>query len=159
MHRVKEDDLLWTERMLAGELGFKVEPQQTSTHVGVLVKNPTAYLVSDNCVINRGSVIVTECPDAPSTTCVVLGDSFSDQLLPFLAGSFGRFVYARTFGLDYDFIRQHEPDVVVSVLNERFMINIPHDFYLPSVKEMQQEKIAQGLTREPTPVFPRRPPA
>jgi hypothetical protein len=156
MNRVREEDLLWTERMLAGELGFKIEPQQTSIHVGARVKNPTAYLVSDNRVINRGAVIVTECPDAPPTTCVVLGDSFSDQLSVFLAASFGRFVYAYTYlsGLDCDFIRQHEPDVVVSVLNERFMIHVPNDFSLPSVKEMEQEKIAHGLIREPTPVFP-----
>jgi hypothetical protein len=156
MHRVREHDLVLEEHMLVGELGFKVEPQQESTDVGVWVSKPTAYLVSDNCVVNTGTVVVTECPDAPQTTCVVLGDSFSDQLSPYLAASFGRLVYAYTPRVDYDFIREYEPDVVVSVLNERFMIYVPNDLSGPSLQDMVQQKLAHGLTREPRSNFKRR---
>ncbi len=155
MHRVREEDLRFNERSRTGELGFKTEPEQMSTHVEVSIRTPTAHLVSDTCVVNRGTVFVTECLEAPPTTCALLGDSFSHALLPYLAASFRRFVFAFTPALDYDFIREQKPDVVVSVLNERFMINVPCDFSGRSVKEWEQQKIADGRVREPTPVFRR----
>ncbi len=159
MHRIREEACVFREQMLPGELGFKVEPEQESLHIFARVSKPAAYLVSDNYVINTGRIIVTECPDAPPTTCVVLGDSFAGMLWPFLAASFGRFVYASTSTLDFDFIREHEPDVVICVLNERFMLYVPRDFSGRTVKEMEQEKIAHGLVREPIPLFSRRPTA
>lgn len=157
MHRVREEDILFDERMLSGELGFKVEPEEQSLHVFAHVSKPPAYLVSDNCVVNTGTIVVAECPEAPPTTCVLLGDSFSNLLWLFLARSFGRFIYAYTPTLDYDFIREHEPDVVVSVLNERFANVVPDDFGGRSVREMEQDKRTHGLIREETPVFQRRP--
>lgn len=153
MHRVSEGEITWVERMRVGELGFKVEPPQASIDVGARIDEPAAYLVSDNCVINTGMVIVTECPCAPATTCVVLGDSFTERLLPLLASSFGRCVYAYSPRMDYDFIREHKADAVICVLNERFMVHRPNDFADATVMEMAQDKIAHGLTREPTPIF------
>ena len=153
MHRVADEDVEWFEGTVIGELGFKVEPQQRSTDVYASIERPVAFLVSDNCVINTGTILITECPENPDTTCVVLGDSFSDQLLPFLAASFGRLIYANTPRIDYDFIREHAADTVVSILNERFMIFRPADASGKSVAELEQEKIASGLTREPTSQF------
>ena len=156
MHRVAEEDVAYIERMLVGELGFKVEPQLEAPTIEAQVTNPTAYLVSDNCVMNTGSTIVTECAEAPLTTCMMLGDSFSDALRPYLAASFRRFVFAQTPRLDYDFIREHDPDVVISVLNERFMIIVPDDLNGPTVKDLEREKRAHDLVREPIRIFPRR---
>jgi alginate O-acetyltransferase complex protein AlgJ len=156
MHRVAEADVAFRERMLVGELGFKVEPQQEAPDIEAQVLSPTAYLVWDNCVRNTGSTIITECAEAPPTTCLVLGDSFADGLRPYLAASFGRFVNAQTPRLDYGFVREHEPDVVISVLNERFMIVVPDDLNGPTVRDLEQEKKAHGILRRPMRVFPRR---
>jgi alginate O-acetyltransferase complex protein AlgJ len=157
MHRVREEDVNFYEFGLVGELGFKIEPQVESPDMAAWVRKPTAYLVSDNCVVNTGTIVVAECPEAPWGTCILLGDSFSNWLWLYLAASFRRFVYAYTPTLDYDFIREYEADVVVSVLNERFMIIVPDDFGGPSVRDLEQEKKAHGLLREETPVWLRRP--
>ena len=159
MHRVVEEDVIFIETTLVGELGFKVEPQMEAPGASVAVKRPTAYLVADNCVNNTGSMLITECPEAPPGTCVVLGDSYSDALSLYLAASFRKYVYAYTPRMDYDLVREHRPDVVVTVLNERFMITPPDDLRGQSVRELEHEKKAHGLLREETPVFQRRPAA
>jgi hypothetical protein len=157
LHRLREADVVFEEYSLVGELGYKVEPQQESTDVVAPVTTPKPYLVSDNRVINTGAILVGECPEAPPTTCMLLGDSFSNRLWIYLSASFRRFVYAYTPRLDYDFVRKYDPDVVVSVLNERFMIHLPDDLAGQTVAEAEAEKIAAGTLREETPVLPRRP--
>jgi hypothetical protein len=150
VHRLDWDDVVFTDVMQMGELGFKVEPQQEAEHVVAWVPEPRAYLVSDNQVFNTGSIVSTECAHAPPTSCLVMGDSFSDALWPFFAASFGQFTFAHAPTVDYDFVRECRPDVVVSVLNERFMISIPDDLGGRTVRDFEAEKKAHGIDREVT---------
>jgi hypothetical protein len=150
LHHVAREDVIFDEVIRPGELGYKVEPEETSTDIDAWVTKPAAHLVSDNRVFNTGSIIETKCPEAPPTTCLVLGDSFSDSLWPFLASSFRRFVFAHIPTLDYDFVREQKPDVVITVLNERFLIVIPDDNAAWSIREFEQEKQAHNVLREET---------
>jgi len=147
MHTVSEEDLEYHERLWVGELGFKVEPKEESTMVTATVKRPATHLVSDNRVINRGMTVVTACPEAPPATCLVLGDSFSHLLLIFLGASFRRLVFAYATTLDYELVQRERPDVVISVLNERFLMTIPYDVGAHTVRELEREKKAEGLLR------------
>ena len=73
-----------------GDLGYKTQPPETSPHVSARVRNARARLVFDNCVRNTGSMIVTESDADTDARCLVLGDSYSYGMLPFLAPVFRR---------------------------------------------------------------------
>lgn len=150
MHVVSNEDLVYYEVPWMGELGFKVDPKEDSLTVTTSVRRPPARLVSDNRVINRGLVVVTECPEAPPARCLIFGDSFTHGLLQPLASSFRRVVFACLTTIDHEFVREEQPDVVISVTNERFFMHIPQDIGSSTVREHEREKKSKGLLREHT---------
>jgi alginate O-acetyltransferase complex protein AlgJ len=147
VNRLSEDELDFAEVDLIGGLGYKVEPHESSTFVMVRHMPKHARLISDNCVINNGSLVELSCAEAPDTTCLFLGDSFSVNLLLFLAESFRHLVYGHTTSLDFDLVLEHKPDVVVSLITERFMIKVPYDLPKRSVHQMAREKKERGELR------------
>jgi hypothetical protein len=104
-------------------------------------------------VENQGSYAVTECDDAPSTSCVLFGDSYSLAILPYLAESFRRLVYAHCPWHDYGLIEREWPDVVVSLFAERFLIYVPNDSHGETVASLARRKIAQGSMRPRMPMW------
>ena len=60
---------------------------------------------------------------------VIFGDSFSSQLIKFLAESFSRMVVVWQPNLDYSIILNEKPDIVISEQVERFLIKIPDDIH------------------------------
>jgi hypothetical protein len=147
MHVVPEQDVVYQEQLLMGDLGYKVEPKEKSVLVTAIVRNPPVRSVSDNRVLNTGMKIVTECMGAPPLTCILFGDSFSVMLLPFLGSSFRRLVFAHAQTLDYELVLNEQPDVVISVSNERFLMTVPSDDGAPTMRELELEKNAKGLVR------------
>jgi hypothetical protein len=147
MHVVPEEEVLYHEEMAMGELGYKVDPKETSVQVMPIVLRPSVRPVSDNRVINRGMKLVSECPEAPQATCLVFGDSFTLLLLPMLGASFRRLVFLHSPTVDFQLVQEEQPDLVVSVLNERFLMSIPSDADAPTAHELESEKRAQGLLR------------
>jgi hypothetical protein len=129
-----------------GDLGLKVEPIATSPQSLPAIRDARARLVSDNDVWNNGRRMEWACETAPPTSCLVLGDSFADALLPFLAESFGRLVFGHIFTLDHELVLAESPRVVVSVLNERFLRRVPNDLAARSLREWEREKLEQGKT-------------
>jgi len=113
------------------------------------VRYPEARLLYDNCIDNTGSVAVTECPEAPPTVCLLLGDSYSYSMLRFLSESFGRLVTAHSACLDPRLLRDVEPDVVVSLTAERFLTEVPDDDADPGVAAHEQAKRAARRLRAP----------
>ena len=109
--------------------------------------DPQAYLVSDNLVSNNGSMIVTECPQAPASTCLLLGDSFAGRMLPFFAASFRRMIFAHLSTLDYELVRAERPDIVITVMNERFLVAVPYDIGAPTARDFEAEKRADAQLR------------
>ena len=80
---------------------------------------------------------------------VVCGDSYSYTVLPLLAESFRRLVFAQTSTLDHAQIRKERPDVVISILCERFLLEPPRDDRSPSAMELASVKLAQGKCAMP----------
>ena len=137
-----------------GDLGYKTSPPETSTHVWGSVKEGGTRLVFDNCVSNSGSIIATE-SDAPTEArCLVLGDSYAYGMLNFLAPSFRRMLFAHTAALDYELAEEERPDVVISILNERFMIIRPTDPGAPRTREVAAWKLDTGVVRPRLAVWP-----
>jgi alginate O-acetyltransferase complex protein AlgJ len=145
-------DIRFTTRLMPGELAYKLGFDGDVEHLQPVFP-VTAHLVEDNQVANQGSYAVTECGDAPHTTCLLFGDSYSLAILPYLAESFGRLVYAHCPWHDYGLIERERPDVVVSLFAERFLIYIPDDSRGSTLAELARKKVARGSRRPRMPMW------
>lgn len=130
-----------------GDLGYKTRPPETSPHVWAGVPRGGARLVFDNCARGSGAIIITESDAETEARCLVLGDSYAYGMLPFLAPVFRRLVFAHTSSLDFELAREERPDVVISILNERFMIILPNDMISPTTLEVAEWKLETGVLR------------
>jgi hypothetical protein len=147
-HEVLEDQLRFQQVEMTGDLGYKVEPNRSSPFVAVTSMAKTARLVEDNCVLNDGSLVWLE-RDAPPSTCLFLGDSNCVNLLLFMAETFGKLVYGHVDRLDFDLVARHRPDVVVSMIGERYLRSVPYDLPQHRVLEIARERQARGELRKP----------
>jgi hypothetical protein len=139
-----EDDMHASEWEWTGDLGAKVTPVQSSTIVLLDVRKPAATFEFDNRIFNRGRRIEYRCGTAPDVTCLVFGDSFAHLLLPYLAEGFRRLVFAHLPTLDHALVEEEEPDLVVSIVSERFLARVPDDVGAPTLEQVAEEKRAAG---------------
>ena len=147
--RISLVDLVFVEEVKAGDLGHKVDPIEASLHLWASPAKPAGRMVRDNRVYLNGHRIDYECPSAGEARCLVLGDSFAHAMLPFLAESFGHLTFAHLSTLDRELVAEVAPQIVVSVMNERFMIRVPSDEGAKSVRELEAEKRARGAVYPP----------
>jgi acetyltransferase AlgX (SGNH hydrolase-like protein) len=134
------EDFEQSEEERPGDLGNKMKPPEPSRGVRLTPRESRTRLVSDNGIINNGRRIEFQGDGQADFTCLLLGDSFSAQLIPFLAESFGRLVFAHIPTLDHRLVEAERPDVVVTLLNERFMIRPPVDVPAKALEEREAEK-------------------
>jgi integrase len=146
--RVTRSDFLFFDMVGGGDLGSKLTPPRLAAQPVALVRYPQARLLYDNCVENTGSLAITECRLAPPTTCLLLGDSYAYSFMKFLSESFGRVVLAHTAALDGRLVEQFEPDVVMSLSAERFLVEVPDDAQA-SLAAQEREKRRARRTRPP----------
>lgn len=137
-------DIAVREAQLVGDLGFKLRPPQESPTTLVEVRDPRQEVVSDNRIRNNGRLVDVRCPAAPPTRALVVGDSFSYQLLPFLSESFGQLRFAHSSALHGDLLEEFAPDVALTVLNERFIVRPPNDDRHPFV-QLVNKKVERGM--------------
>jgi alginate O-acetyltransferase complex protein AlgJ len=147
LHQLTEEDLRIVERKELGDLGYKIEPKELSLHTWAGIREPHPQRVSDNLVWNKGSMVVTHCPEAPDTTCLLFGDSFAERLIHFFAASFRRFIFVYLPTLDYELVRRERPDVVVGVTNERFLTKVAYDVGAPTQRDFEETKKAERKLR------------
>jgi integrase len=146
VYEVSEEDLHFYEAEAQGDLAYKLDLESGVSSCARYVYSK-ASLVHDNRVYGHGSLLITECQDAPPTTCVLFGDSACFAMLNFLAQSFGRLVFLQTPMVDYELIKREQPDVVVTEMVERFMIEIPIDSVAPSLEQLEEGVRTRGPER------------
>lgn len=144
-----EEDLQFVELSKVGDLGAKLVPPESSLEAHVIPCNGRAEIVFDNRIHNTGRRIDYICDTAPPTTCLIFGDSFAHMLLPFLAESFGRLVFGHLASLDHTLVEEVRPDIVVSVLNERFLVQVPNDLDGENLAHHEAAKRADGYVYPP----------
>jgi hypothetical protein len=151
VRRLTEADLEVTSGIVLGDLGRQVDPPFPDVHYLMDVREPKARLVSDNRVYNTGRVLEYECSEAPGT-CVMLTDSSGYWLAPYMAETFGRFVFVHRSTLDFELIEREQPDFVLSVHTERCLIRVSFDQPYTPTRAYVRAKQAAGdvlAPREP----------
>ncbi|WP_371372016.1 hypothetical protein [Sporomusa aerivorans] len=121
------DQIIFVDEETSQDLGNKLNPAQTSIFSWGKVKQPQAQIAYDNRVINSGHVQVTVNQDTALPTAAVFHDSFIEFFLPFLMESFSTIHLFHTPSLDFDLIENIKPDVVISEMVERFLLQPPVD--------------------------------
>jgi hypothetical protein len=145
------EDLEESEELRPGDLGNKMEPVERSRVVRLTAREPRARLAFDNGIRNNGRRVEFEGDPSDKLSCMVFGDSFTPRVLPFLAESFRRLVFAHIPTLDHRLVERERPDVVVTVITERFMIRAPIDVPSKTLEEHEAEKrrVLEGQTQRP----------
>ena len=149
VNSLTDADVAYSSEELEGDLGHKVDPPRTGHRTYAYPLNRRARLLADNCVERSGRTLVMECDAAPPTTCVICGDSYAYSMLPFLAESFGRVVFVQLATLDHELVRNERAEVVISIVNERFLIDPPSDEGSYSAAELAAAKTAKGENSMP----------
>ena len=157
MRVLDPDDIFFTQRSITGDLGSKLDPPRSEVADVARVIRHASYSAYDNCVDGTGSVIVTHCETAPATTCVLLGDSYSYALLRFLPETFRRLVFVQRPALPPDVLERERPNVVLSVMAERFLMRVPDDEQAVPQRDVEHQKRAHGRVRSPQTPFGRGP--
>lgn len=142
--RLTADDVVFTAEKAVGDLGNRVDPPRASTQVRARVVEPRAELLEDNRVRNNGRIIRFRCDAAPDASLLILGDSFTYAMLRFLSETWRRVTFVHLYTLDPDLLEQERPDVVVTVLNERFHIKPPVDDGAMTAQDWYRRKAEQG---------------
>lgn len=70
---------------------------------------------------NPDIAIVKKIPNSRFPRLVMFRDSFGGNLIPFMSEHFSRSLYLSADFLDYEFIRQERPDIVILELVERYL--------------------------------------
>ncbi|WP_210489399.1 tetratricopeptide repeat protein [Microvirga antarctica] len=110
-----------------GDLGVKLEPQVSAPTLSARIAAPSGRLAFDNRIPNRGRIRVFVNRDATLPRCVMFGDSFGGNLLPYLKESFSTLVYVYGKTFDRELIEAYRPDVVLAQFVERFLVEPPVD--------------------------------
>ena len=126
------EEITFVDEETSLDLGNKLNPPQMSVFSWGQVKQPQARIVYDNKVINSGHVQVTVNQNADLPTAAVFHDSFIEFLLPYLMESFSKIHLFHTPSLDFDLIETIKPDVVISEMVERFLLQPPFDAVRPA---------------------------
>lgn len=121
-----EKSIEWFEAEAPGGLGIKLYPEQVSSTTRANLSAHSGRLVFDNGVQNHGRVMVFE-QEGDGLSCVVFGESFVQNMLLFLKEAFRRLVFVHTSMLVDEIIAAEEPDLVLSVPLERFLVQVPND--------------------------------
>ena len=146
LHR---SDICFSEQVVPGDLGAKMTPPREGPRVFGVPCAQTSRLLHDNRVEDFGRRVEVE-SDGPSGRCLVCGDSYTYPLLPFLAEGFERVLFVHLATMDFRLVREWGPDVVVNVLNERFLIEIPNDQFGWTAEDLASDKVAQGRCGMPS---------
>jgi integrase len=154
VRRLPEEEIAFLDVYGVGDLSYKLTEPREGARLSALLRAGSSRLVEDNGVLWGGAYVVTECPDAPDTTCLLFGDSYTYDILKFLAESFRRLVFAHSSTFDATLIEREQPDLVLSLMAERFMIVVPEDAGAPTLEEKAGAKREEGETREELPFWP-----
>jgi alginate O-acetyltransferase complex protein AlgJ len=128
----------------SGDLGSKLCPP-ILCYVPVLIQDSIPVRKTfDNGVHNHGRIWIFENSEISSSSkCIVFGDSFSINLVPWLACLYSRVVYCHTSaGVDISVLKHESPCNVVLQTNSRFVGVVPSASY--SLVDVSRGKGYQG---------------
>ncbi len=144
VRRLSREDVGFSWREARGDLSCRIDPDRC---LRTLLGRPhprLAGLLFDSRIPGEGRVLITECAEA-TPTALVFGDDCAYRLLPFLAESFRRLVFVHSRFLDFELVEDERPDIVVSVIAEQELLDVPLDVFAAPSREVALRRLAAGV--------------
>lgn len=107
-----------------GDLGIKLEMKKDEVEIIAPLKSQAA-LYFENKISNEGSVRWFKNPRKTGKRAFIMHDSFVLWLLGFLPEIFEEVIFLHGTIFDFDFVREFQPDVVLCLQAERFLVRVP----------------------------------
>tara|TARA_Y100001956_G_C4129596_1_gene192801 strand:+ start:11154 stop:12998 length:1845 start_codon:yes stop_codon:yes gene_type:complete len=140
LYKLDSNEIELIEKVGCGDLGDKFEPPKLATFTECVVRSHKAKKIWNNGVTNRGHMSVWVNADRSKPTCVLFTDSYGWKIQRFLAESFSKLFIVHSPLLEMDAIDEFKPDVVLTLMAERFLIYTPKDLFDKSAMELAIEK-------------------
>ncbi|WP_420396366.1 DUF6492 family protein [Nioella sp.] len=123
-----------------GDLGDKCDPVRLGHYTECVARKPAAEKTWDNGVSNRGYIGQWKNSKTELPRAVIFMDSYGWKILRFFVESFSETMAVHTPYFEWDVIEEFKPDVVISLMAERFLIKPPLDFGNESALESARKK-------------------
>jgi len=137
---LEDNDVELITKMGSGDLGEKFSPHRVANYTECVVKQGNAKKVWNNAVTNRGHISVWVNSNSSLPTCVLFTDSYGWKIQRFLAESFSKLFIIHSPLLEHDAIDVLKPNIVLSLMAERFLIYTPKDIFDKSAMQFAHEK-------------------
>lgn len=121
------DDIAWEEMMVSEDLGDKMDPPIFSGYLKGRVKTPQAQILFDNRRMNTGRIQISQNKNWMLPRALIFHDSFSEMLFHYVIESFSEVYFFHSPSIMYKLIDEFAPDIVITQMAERFLIQIPQD--------------------------------
>lgn len=139
-HVLQDGDVEFVEKEGSGDLGEKFDPPRIAKFTECFVKKSNAEKIWNNGVTNRGHMSVWVNANKTLPTCVLFTDSYGWKIQRFLAESFSKLYIVHSPLIEHDALDIFKPNIVISLMAERFLIYTPKDIFDKSAQEFAKEK-------------------
>lgn len=137
---LNDEDIEIFSKSTSGDLGEKFSPPKIAKFTECVVKNPLAKKVWNNEISNRGHMSLWLNTDKKKPKCLLLTDSYGWKIQRFFAESFSELFIVHSPLLETEAIEKFKPDIVITLMAERFLIYTPKDIFDQSAMSFAKEK-------------------
>ena len=152
LHKVEPDEIIFSEQPAKhSDLGIHFNDSE-DTDIKATMPDSDIKRVLANGVLNTGNLQVWKNHQGDGLPrAVIFRDSFCNQMTTFWAASFSETVFVWQPNIDFEIIRDFQPDVVISQQVERFITTVPQDLFAPTLLERQQAKVELKQIKQTAP--------
>jgi len=124
---IPADGLRLVRTRVPGDLGPLLDPVREGEMLEVAFPRPLACRIKDNRVARGGRRIRFHTAGANKARCLLFGASSVRRVLKFFVATFRDVLWCNVGRLGYDeaFVESFRPDVVISLVKERYLIQDP----------------------------------
>lgn len=141
------NDVRIFDKMLVGDLGNKFTPHRTGRYTECAANASKTKKIWNNGVTNRGHMSFWTGNPTDMPRGLLLTDSYGWKFQRFMAESFSSLFVVHSPLLEKEAIERFKPDVVISLLAERFVPKVPGD-------ETDQTAIQMAQVKQPGYEYP-----
>lgn len=128
LRRMTDADVSLSHHVGDGDLGIKLQPSSPGEFTNCTIVEPGARRTWHNGINNRGWMGLWRHKDRKLPRAVLLMDSYGWKMQHFIAESFSSLFVVHSPFLERELVDSLQPDVVINLMAERFLIRVPNDF-------------------------------
>lgn len=124
----------------SGDLGNKFLPPIIAPYTECVFRDPPSKLVWKNGISNRGYIGYWRHRNPNLPRAILFTDSYGWKFARFLSASFSEMVMVHTPYFEQEAVDKYRPDVIVTLMAERFLLRVPDERTGIPAMQTAQEK-------------------